>query len=194
MPRIARGALEPGIFHVLNRGNQRQTLFGQAEDFAAFLELLSASLAKVPVRLWGYCLMGNHWHLVAQVASAAELGQWLHGLCQQHARRYHQAHSALGSGHVYQGRFKSFPIQDEGYLYAVLRYVEANPLRAGLVAQAQDWPWSSLSNAPVRHGLLTVARPALAAWKRDAAWQAAVNLALNLEQLDGLRQSVARRE
>ena len=113
--------------------------------------------------------MGNHWHLVVEVAFPAELGRWLHWLCQRHAWRHHQVHPALGRGHVYQGRFKSFPIQDEGHLYAVLRYVEANPLRAGLVAQAQDWPWSSLSSAPVRHGLLTVARPPLVAWRHDAA-------------------------
>ena len=192
MPRIARGGLEPGIFHVLNRGNQRQPFFGQPEDFAAFLDLLGVSLDRFPVRLWGYCLLGNHWHLVAEVGACAELGRWLHWLCQRHARRFHQDRPALGGGHVYQGRFKSFPIQDEGYLYAVLRYVEANPRRAGLVAQAQDWPWSSLSSAPVRHGLLAVARPPLAAWRRDEAWQMAVNLALSLEQLESLRRSVAR--
>jgi hypothetical protein len=75
MPRIARGHLEQGFFHVLNRGNHRQMLFRQEEDFAAFLELLSQSVAKFEVKLWSYCLMGNHWHMVTEVAAMTELGK-----------------------------------------------------------------------------------------------------------------------
>ena len=98
----------------------------------------------------------------------------------------------LGGGHLYQGRYKSFPIQDEGYLYRVLRYVEANALRAHLVASAEDWLWSSLSNAPVRRGLVEVTRPKLAAWNRDMPWLETANQPLPLDQLDTLRRSVVR--
>ena len=154
MPRIVRGLLERGIFHVLNRG--------------------------------------DHWHLVAKVESVTELGRWMHWLCNRHVRLFHRGHAAWGGGHIYQGRYKSFPIQDEGYLFNVLRYVEANPLRAKLVWRAQDWPWSSLSSARVQLGLLEVARPPLAAWTRDDCWHEAVNQPLAMDQLDGLRQSVVR--
>ena len=79
-----------------------------------------------------------------------------------------------------------------GYLYNVLRYVETNPLRAKLVARAEDWPRSSLSTAAVRDGLVEVARPKLAAWPRGEDWHAAVNQSLALASLDSLRQSIAR--
>ena len=119
-------------------------------------------MAKFAVTLWGYCLMSNHWHLVAEVRTSHELGRWMHWLCNRHVRLVHRDQPSLGGGHIYQGRYKSFPIQDENYLYNVLRYVEANPLRAKLVARAQEWPWSSLSTMPVRHGLMEVERPKLA--------------------------------
>lgn len=78
MPRIARGQLERGIFHVLNRGNHQQMLFRQPEDFALFLELLGISATQFAIKLCGYCLMGNHWHLVAEVQDTKELGRWMH--------------------------------------------------------------------------------------------------------------------
>ena len=126
MPRIARGLLGGGIFHVLNRGNHRQMLFRRDEEFAAFLDLLGCSVAKFSVKLWGYCLMGNHWHLVAEVPSTTELSRWVHWLCNRQVRQMHSENVHLGGGHLYQGRYKSFPIQDESYLSNVLRYVEAN--------------------------------------------------------------------
>ena len=177
---------------MLNRGNHRQMLFRHEEEFASFLEILSASVAKFEVTLWGYCLMGNHWHLVAEVRDIKELGRWMHWLCNRHVRRFHPANVSLGGGHLYQGRYKSFPIQDAGYLFNVLHYVEADPLRAKLVWRAQDWPWSSTSVVPVRHGMMEVERPSLALWTRDDRWHEAVNQPLTLDQLDGLRQSVIR--
>jgi putative transposase len=107
-------------------------------------------------------------------------------------RLVHRENRSLGGGHIYQSRYKSFPIQDESYLYNVLRYVEANPLRAKLVARAEDWPWSSLSRATVGEGLLEVVRPKLSAWNRDEAWLEEVNQPLTLASLDSLRQSVMR--
>lgn len=192
MPRIARGCLERGTFHVLNRGNHRQPLFRQPDDFAAFLDLLACSVAKFEIKLRDYCLMGNHWHLVAEIAAVTELSRWMHWLCNRRVHHFHRDNHALGGGHLYQGRYKSFPIQNEGYLYRVLRYVEANSLRARLVARAQDWPWSSLSTAPIRAGLVEVSRPRLATWTRDEAWHQAVNQPLPLDQLYALRQSVVR--
>src|SRR5665213_527052 len=111
MPRIARGLLERGYFHVLNRGNHRQMLFRRSEEFVVFLDLLRQSVTKFEVEMWGYCLMGNHWHLVVSVQGTEELSRWMHWLCNRHVRLLHRENAELGGGHIYQGRYKSFPIQ-----------------------------------------------------------------------------------
>jgi putative transposase len=192
MPRIARSHLERGTFHVLNRGNHRQALFRQDDDYAQFLELLAEAGRRFKVGLWSYCLMGNHWHLVVEVEKMGELSRWMHWICNRHVRRVHPQNREWGGGHIYQGRYKSFPIQDEGYLHNVLRYVEANPLRAKLVTRAEDWPWSSLSQAPVKSGLVEILRPRLLPWARGAQWLAEVNRPLGLDQLQSMQQSVQR--
>jgi len=167
-------------------------LFRQAEEYAVFLEIVSQATARFKVDLWGYCLMGNHWHLVVEVKDMGQLSRWMHWICNRHVRLIHRENLSLGGGHIYQGRYKSFPIQDEGYLYNVLLYVEANPLRARLVSRAQDWPWSSLSKATIHDGLVEVPRPKLAPWNREVHWLEAVNQPLSLASLDSMRQSVAR--
>jgi putative transposase len=192
MPRIARGRLERGWFHVLNRGNHRQMLFHQPDDYAGFLQLLTWATQRFKVRLWGYCLMGNHWHLVVEVEGVDELSRWVHAICNRQVRLLHRENQSLGGGHIYQGRYKSFPIQDEAYLFEVLRYVEANPLRAKLVDRAEDWPWSSLSRVPIYDGLVEVARPELAPWVRDEPWHQTVNRIQTRERLCSLQQSVVR--
>jgi len=121
MPRITRGLLEPGYFHVLNRGNHRQTLFGRPEEFVLFLEQLALSTGKFDLQLSGYCLMGNHWHLVVSVKTVEELSRWMHWLCNRHVRLLHRQSVELGGGHIYQGRYKSFPIQDNSHPWTVLR-------------------------------------------------------------------------
>jgi putative transposase len=192
MPRTERGGAEEGYFHVLNRGNHRQKLFRQPDEFALFLQLLARSVMKFSVELWGYCLMGNHWHLVVSVHRIKELSRWMHWLTNRHVRMLHAQSAKLGGGHIYQGRYKSFPIQDEGHLWTVLRYVEANPVRARLTKQAEDWPWSSLSSQPVTDGLLPAERPPPGRWPRDARWRKAVNAPLEVAQLELLRRSVVR--
>ncbi|HEY9125807.1 MAG TPA: transposase [Acidobacteriaceae bacterium] len=192
MARLARGTLQPGFYHVLNRGNQRQTIFRHQSQFALFLDLLAQSLSKVPVRLWGYCLMGNHWHLVVSVDQPEDLSQWMHWLTNRHVRLMHRARPDLGGGHVYQGRFKAFPIQDLPHLHTELRYVEANPLRARLVRQAEHWTWSSLTTSPVRVDGVEVARPRLQDWPRNAAWRRTVNAPQQEVELDLLRRSIVR--
>ena len=190
MPRIARGASLNGFFHVLNRGNQRQRLFRRREDFVLFRYLLAQSVEKFPVELWGYCLMSNHWHLVVSVRRIEDLSRWMHWLSNCHVRQFHCQNRTLGGGHLYQGRYKSFPVEDTPHLHTVLRYVEANPLRARLVKQAQDWEWSSLAKPPT--GKAAMLWPKLARWPRDTRWQAAVNAPLEVTRLDLLRRSVIR--
>jgi putative transposase len=142
MPRIPRGQVAGHAYHVLNRGNGGATVFHKVGDYTAFLDLLATAKAKYPVKLLGFCLMPNHFHLVVQPATEAALSHFMQWWMTSHVRRYHRHYRS--HGHVWQGRFKSFPIQEDGHLLTVLRYVLRNPVRAGLVEQTIQWPWSSL--------------------------------------------------
>ena len=144
MPRTARVAPPGLIYHVLNRGAARQTLFEHDADFAAFLRVLRDTLDRDPIPILGFCLMPNHWHLVLRPQHRGQLARFMQRLTITHARRWVEHRHRVGWGSVYQGRYKSFPTQDDAHLATLLRYVERNPLRAGLVPRAQDWPWSSL--------------------------------------------------
>ena len=104
--------------------------------------LLLAAKSKFPVKVFVICLMPNHFHLIVQPATEAALSPFMQWWMTSHVRRYHQHYRS--HGHVWQGRFKSFPIQEDGHLLTALRYVLRNPVRAGLVEHAMDWPWSSL--------------------------------------------------
>jgi putative transposase len=148
MPRNPRASLGGYCYHVLNRGNGRRIIFHKDGDFAAFIKLLRQAGERIPMRLLAYCLMPNHFHLVLWPRGDGDLSSYMMWLLTAHVRRYHKHYHS--SGHVYQGRFRSFPIQEDEHLLTVLRYVERNPARAALVAQAQDWPWSSA--APARFG------------------------------------------
>lgn len=142
MPRIPRGQVAGHAYHVLNRGNGGATVFHKEGDYTACLDLLAPAKAKYPVKLFGVCLMPNHFHLVVQPATEAALCSFMQWWMTSHVRRYHRHYRS--HGHVWQGRFKSFPIQQDSHLLTVLRYVLRNPVRAGLVEHAMDWPWSSL--------------------------------------------------
>ena len=142
MPRIPRGQLAGHAFHVLNRGNGGATVFHSDGDYQAFLDLLAAAKAKHPVKILAFCLMPNHFHLVVQPARGATLSPFMQWWMTSHVRRYHRHYRT--HGHVWQGRFKSFPIQQDQHLFTVVRYVLQNPVRARLVERAIEWPWSSL--------------------------------------------------
>jgi putative transposase len=142
MPRTARASLGNWCYHVLNRGNARAEVFHQAEDFDAFVDRFEPACERLPMRILAYCVMPNHFHLVLRPFEDGDLGRWMQWLMTSHVRRYHRHYG--GSGHVWQGRFKAFPIQEDEHLLTVLRYVERNPLRANLVRKAEKWRWSSL--------------------------------------------------
>ncbi|MFO0778556.1 MAG: transposase [Nitrospira sp.] len=125
MPRIPRGHLAGHAFHVLNRGNGGSTVFHADGDYRAFLELLAAAKARHPIKILAFCLMPNHFHLVLQPIRDASLSPFMHWWMTSHVRRYHRFYRS--HGHVWQGRFKSFPIQQDGHLLTVLRYVVRNP-------------------------------------------------------------------
>jgi putative transposase len=132
------------IYHVLNRGVGRQDLFEDADDFAAFLRAMADVLREEPIRILGFCLMSNHWHLVLWPRRDGELARFMQRLTITHVRRWKEHRHRVGWGSLYQGRYKSFAVQDDAHLTTVLRYVERNPLRAGLVRRAEAWRWSCL--------------------------------------------------
>ena len=144
MPRAARHAPGGMVFHVLNRGNDRRTIFHKRGDALAFLRLLGEAKGAADVRLLAYCLMPNHWHLVLWPRGDGDLSRYVGWLSTTHVRRYRKHYGGEGEGHLYQGRFKSFPVQSDLHLLCALRYVEANPLRAGIVPRAEEYRWSSL--------------------------------------------------
>ncbi|NOX96890.1 MAG: transposase [Nitrospirae bacterium] len=141
MPRIARGLTDGFIYHVLNRGNGKQEIFHKDQDYKGFVELIEEAKSRYSVKILAYCLMPNHFHLVVMPIQAEELSKYMQWLMTSHVRRYHTCYGT--SGHVWQGRFKSFMIQEDRHLLTVLRYVEGNPVRANLVKSAKDWMWSS---------------------------------------------------
>ena len=191
MPRLPRRRADDAVYHVLNRGNCRMDIFSKPADFAAFIKLLEEARRKFPsIRVLAYCLMTNHWHLVLRPARGTDLSRFIGWLCTTHVRRWRAHRNNAGEGHLYQGRFKSFPVQRDEHLLALLRYVEANPLRAAIVARAQDWPWSSLGRAPGADDL----RVQLAPWPIDRPpdWPRRVNAPQDDTTLDRLRTSVRR--
>ena len=144
MGRPHRAAEGGYVYHVLNRANARMTIFDDDGDYEAFEAILEQAVARFETRLLAYCSMPNHWHLVVWPRNDGELSSLIGWLTLTHTQRWHAHHRSAGSGHVYKGRFKSFPIQEDGHFYTVARYVERNPLRANLVARAEQWRWSSL--------------------------------------------------
>src|SRR5262245_42917447 len=142
MPRPLR-RIEPGlIYHVLNRGNGKMMIFRKDGDFKAFVGILGDGLRRFDVELLALCLLVNHWRLVRRPRRVGQLQALMQWVCTTHVRRHHM-HYGRASGHLYQGRYKHFCVQEDEYLLTLLRYVEANALRAGLVRRAQNWAWSS---------------------------------------------------
>ena len=187
MPRTARASAADYCYHALNRGNGRAEVFHKAGDYQAFADMIAAASARLPMRVLAYCLMPNHFHLVLRPYRDGDLGRWMQWLLTTHVRRYRRHYGS--SGHVWQGRFKAFPCQDDDHLVTVLRYVERNALRAGLVARAEDWPHGSLASAAGKP-IPVLLEPGPV--PRDAAWVARVNRPMSETELASLRQCVTR--
>ena len=148
MSRPTRASAGNVCYHVLNRGNARGTVFHKDGDYLAFLKLLKEASDRISMRLLSFCLMPNHFHWVLWPRNDGDLSRWMQWLTTSHVRRYHRHYDS--SGHVWQGRFKSFPVQSDQHLLTVMRYVERNPVRAKYipVRKAQNWKWSSLGTPP----------------------------------------------
>ena len=191
MPRPPRADEAGGLYHALNRGNGRATLFHKDADFEAFERILADGLARYDVQLFSFQLMPNHWHLVLRPQQDGAMSQFLRWVTATHTMRYHAHYHTAGAGHVYQGRFKSFPVQDDEHFFTVCRYVERNALRAGLVRRAENWRWGSLwrwLQRPEPEPTL------LSPWplSRLPRWRERVNAALTKPELESIRTSVQR--
>src|SRR3990172_7237631 len=144
MPRTARASVGGLCHHVINRANGRTRVFHKDGDYAAFERVMQDACEAVPMRVLTYCLMPNHFHLAPWPGGDGDLSRWMQRMMTAHVRRHH-AHRHT-SGHVWQGRFKAFPIQHDEHLLAVIRYVLRNPIRARLVHKTDQWPWSSIQH------------------------------------------------
>ena len=131
------------IYHALNRANFRSRLFREAAHYDDLLAIVEESLNFVPMRTLAYCLMPNHWHLVLYPRADGDLSHFLRRITLTHTQRYHARAHTVGYGHLYQGRYKSLPVESDRHFLALVRYVERHAQRAALVKQAEDWPWSS---------------------------------------------------
>jgi putative transposase len=186
--RAADGGL---IYHVLNRANARMTIFEKPEDFVAFEQVLEEAVERTKMRLLAYCVMSSHWHLVLWPHEDGELSRFTGWLTLTHTQRWHAHRHSTGSGHLYQGRFKSFPVQDDEHFLTVCRYVERNALRANLVRRAEQWRWGSLYRW---HRGSAKENSLLSAWplRRLANWVEEVNAPQTEAELSALRRAVDR--
>ncbi len=186
--RIAPGGM---VFHVLNRGVGRMRLFGKDADYEAFERIIEKTLESRPMRICAYCLMPNHWHFVLWPERDGQLGPFMQKLGVTHVRNWQEHHRRVGYGHVYQGRYKSFPVEEDDHFYQVVRYVERNAMRANLTTAAESWRWGSLWRRV--HGG-PGGRKWLSDWPlpRPRTWRRLVNEPQTEAELEAIRRSVNR--
>jgi putative transposase len=140
MPRSARIVIPGVAHHITQRGNRKQALFFSDEDYRAYCQILALALTRQNVRCLAWCLMPNHIHLMLVPATADSLRATLSSAHTAYAQRINQRHDA--SGHLFQGRYASYAM-DDAHMMVAARYIENNPVKAGMVVRAEDWPWSS---------------------------------------------------
>ena len=177
------------VFHFMNRGVRRLRLFESDGDYRAFLDCAVEAKQRVPVRLLAYCVMPNHFHMVAWPAEDGELSAFMRLMTAAHSTRWHAFRGSKGTGAVYQDRYRAFAVQTERYFFNVCRYVERNPVRAGLVDWAEDWSWSSL---PRDRNSCNVLQTDPWPLSKPPDWTEFVNGADTPEELRELRRCVRR--
>lgn len=189
MPRNRRITPAGYFQHVLNRGNERARVFHKPSDYEAFLATLAEGLTKVSLEIIAFCLMPNHFHLVVLPPTEYAIPAYMKWTMGVHVRRYRKHYDSVGHGHIYQDRYKNFLIEDAVHLLTVIRYVEANAVRAMLVDRAEDWPWSSLGCSATQHG-----QSLLSDWPipRPSNWPEIVNAPFLAEELRKIRRCAGR--
>ena len=206
MPRALRAAVGGLVYHVLNRANARLRLFDRHEEYELFEQVLTEAHEKVATRTLAFCVMPNHWHMVLWPREDRDLSEFMRWLTVAHTQRRHAIGRTAGTGHIYQGGFKSFPVQCRrptaaqrasgmiemaDPLYRVLRCVERNALGAGLVKRAEHWRWTRLwrrTSGDAQQRVLLTDPPE--GWAAD--WLAMVNQPETEEELAAVRRCVNR--
>jgi putative transposase len=176
---------------VLNRGNDRQQLFDTNADYQAFARVVQETLLIVPIRILGYCIMPNHWHFVLWPEKDDQVSTFMHQMTTTHVRRWLKVRGREGEGHVYQGPFKSFPVESDEHFYTVCRYVERNPVRGALVERAENWIWGSAWARLQQDDPRAIP---LNDWPVPfpADWLSRVNQALTTAEIEALRKCADR--
>lgn len=192
MPRTPRVAPADTIFHVLNRANGRRQIFSTVEDYNAFERVMADAYSQVRMRILSYCVMPNHWHMVLWPLKDGDLSEFMQWLTTTHVRRWHLQHGTVGQGHLYQGPYKSFPLEESSGSPIVNRYVERNAKTANLVERAEEWRWCSLWRR--LHPEVHLDKPPLCEWpvERSDDWVELVNEPLTPKEWQALKISLDR--
>ena len=176
---------------MLNRAVARLTIFEKPADYDAFMRVLDETWQEVQLPIFAMVAMPNHWHFVVRPTRDDQVSEFFRRLTVMHTMRYHAHYKTSGTGHLYQGRFKSFPIQSDDHLLTVMRYVERNPVRANFTDRAEGWEWSSAyvrrKPASERRWLTFPEDPPL-----PRIWRTWVNNAETEAELTALRSCVQR--
>jgi len=196
MPRPIRITLPGLVYHIINRGNNRQDVFKDEDDFQTYLKTIKRFKDKYFFKLYGYCLMNNHTHLMLEPTKPDTLSKIIQSVTLSHIRLYHYKYST--SGHLWQGRFKNSIIQADEYSLQCLKYIELNPVRANIVQRPEDYKWSSykfhafgkdedklLDNDPAYLSLADTEKG------RQDAYQHFVALEQDKNTLEQIRKSIA---
>jgi REP-associated tyrosine transposase len=190
MARQLRKVADDSIYHVLNRGNGRKRIFNKPADFEAFIGLLEEGRKRTGMRILGYCLMDNHWHLVLWPRRGRDLSKFVAWVCTTQVRRWRGHRSYSVGRHLYGGRFRSFMVQPNEHFLTLMRFVESNPLRAKMVKRAEDWRWSSIGGAAGLGGVKVVFEKWPVDKPRD--WKRVVNKKMEEGEAEAVRVSIKR--
>lgn len=191
MPRQPRICPAGTTFHVLNRAVARLTLFETQDDYETFECVLAEAHAREPLPIFSYTVMPNHWHFVVRPQTDTQVSNFFRWLTHTHTMRWHAQHQTEGTGHLYQGRFKTFPVEDDEHLLTVLRYVERNPLRASLCQNVEDWEYGSMWRRMFGD---PESRSILSEWpvSRPRQWRSMVNRPQNEAEVEAVRTCVKK--
>jgi len=191
MPRQSRRCPGGMVYHVWNRAAGRLRLFKKDADYAAFGRIMIEAHQRHPIRILEWCLMPNHWHFVVYPSEDDEVTRFFRWLTHTHAMRAIRHRRTLGMGPLYQGRFKSLPVEQDEHLSTLLRYVQRNPVRAELVQRATRWKWSGLWAR--RAGDVTT-RSLLSKWPIDepSDWEDWVDSPQTPAEIASVREHIRR--